>query len=145
MNNCQEYKILLTGLLDDELTEEEKSDVNQHLIRCESCRQEYEDLVDSDTILKKISFQEPGDVIMEKIWKSPYSTFLKNSGLFFIIAGWFVLILFALYQIIFIEDEPIIPRIATAAMIIGFFMLLFSVIRERFKTYKNDPYKEVLR
>ncbi len=44
MNDCMKYKKLLMGLIDDELTSEEITDIQQHLTRCAECRKEYEEL-----------------------------------------------------------------------------------------------------
>ena len=36
MPDCTEYKVLMMGLMDNELTPEETAEVNQHLVRCET-------------------------------------------------------------------------------------------------------------
>ena len=42
MPDCTDYKSLMMGLMDNELTPEENADVNQHMIRCEACRKEFD-------------------------------------------------------------------------------------------------------
>jgi hypothetical protein len=145
MHNCENYKPLLMGLIDHELTPEEITRINEHLIRCAECREEYEQLRQTATKIETISFIEPEDEILNSLWRSPYSRLTRFSGLFLVIAGWLALLLYALYELIRNNEEPFLPRIAVAAMTIGFLLLLIQLIRERLKTYSVDPYKEVKR
>lgn len=145
MNRCMKYKKLLMGLIDDELTAEEISEVQQHLTRCADCRKEYEELKSTSAKIKKISFEEPQDKVLKSLWKNPFSRFVRISGLIMVIGGWVALLVYALIETFSQGDEPVFSKIAVAAVFIGFFVLLASVIRERMKTFKSDPYKEVER
>ena len=145
MKDCETYRALLMGLIDDELTPEEASDVNAHLIRCAACREEYEELRKTAAQIEKISFDEPQDEVLKRLWKRPYSRFARNSGLFLVLGGYLALIVYSLVEIFRSNGEPVFPKITFAAIIIGFVVLLFTVIRERIHTYKTDPYKEVKR
>ncbi len=145
MTDCNKYKGLLMGLIDGELTPEETGEVDAHLIKCNSCREEYEQLRETSAKIETVSFNEPQDEVLERLWKSPYSRLTRNTGLFFVFAGWLSLIIYGLYEAFRSNEEPLFPKIAVAAMIIGFVFLLLMVIRERILTYRTDPYKEVRR
>ena len=145
MNECLKYKKLLMGLIDNELTSEEITEVQQHLTRCADCRKEYEQLKDTGAKIKKVSFEEPQDKILQSLWRSPFSRFARMSGLFLVIGGWLALIIYAIIEILKQGEEPVFTKVAIAAVFIGFFVLLATVIRDRLKTYKTDPYKEVER
>jgi len=144
MKACEEYRGLLMGLIDNELTAEEARDVNDHLVRCARCRDDYERLRETSAKVEAVAFLEPEDEVLEKLWKSPYSHLLRQSGLVLLVSGWIALILYSIYEF-FGSDEPAFDKIAIAAIVLGFVVLLLSVIRERVKTYKVDPYKEVKR
>jgi len=145
MNDCMKYKKLLMGLIDDELTSEEISEVQQHLTRCAECRKEYEELKSTGTKIKKVSFEEPQDKVLKSVWKSPFTRFTRISSLIMIIGGWLVLIMYGLIEALSEGEGPVFTKIAVAAVFIGFFVLLATVIRDRIKTFKTDPYKEVER
>jgi hypothetical protein len=145
MNECLKYKKLLMGLMDNELTSEEIAEVQQHLTRCADCRKEYEQLKDTGAKIKKVSFEEPQDKILQSLWRSPFSRFARMSGLLLVIGGWLALLIYALIEIFKQGEEPVFTKVAIAAVFIGFFVLLATVIRDRLKTYKTDPYKEVER
>ncbi len=145
MDTCQKYKILMMGLMDNELSPEELSEVHAHLTRCQACREEYESLLSASSKIHLISYKEPQDEIYEKLWKAPYSRFTRFSGWILLLGGWLTLLFFGLFEILRNTSEPLLPRLATISFIIGLIILLLSVIRERLKKSKVDPYKEVIR
>jgi len=145
MNDCEKYRPLIVGLLDNELTPEEIQELNTHLKRCEYCRKEFDEMKEISKKLTLPSFKEPEDEILEQLWKSPYTRFTRNAGIIMVLAGYLCLMGYAFYEFIISKKEDLIPKIAIAALVIGFLILVFSVIRERMKTYKKDIYKEVKR
>jgi Putative zinc-finger len=145
MNDCEKYRPMLVGLIDDELMPEEINDVNKHLNRCEQCRQEFDEMAELSEKLGLPSFKEPEDEVLEQLWKSPYSHFVRNAGIVLVIGGYLALVGYALYEFMINKSEETFSKIAIAGLIIGFLIILGSVIRERIKTYKTDRYKEVKR
>ncbi len=145
MSGCQKYQGLLMGLLDKELTPEETVEVNDHLTRCEACRKEYEQIREASGKIETVSFIEPQDEVLEQLWKFPYSRLTRNSGLFLVLGGVLLLIIYGIFEFLGSGEEAVIPKIGVVAVLIGCVILLLSVIRERIHTYKVDPYKEVKR
>lgn len=145
MGTCDEYKPLLMGLIDGELTPDEASEINKHLSRCAQCRAEHEELLETSKKIHSVSFIEPEDAVLESLWNPPYSHFTRISGLAMVVAGWVGLILYVLYEAIIKGSGSLFPRIGLAVMVVGFLVLLVNAIRERWMKYKVDPYKEVVR
>ena len=145
MPDCTEYKVLMMGLMDNELTPEETADVNQHLIRCETCRKEFDELSRSYSKLEAVSFSGPSDDELDRIWKSPFSRFTRNAGIFIVFAGWITLIIYSLVEFFRSDTEQLLPKVASAGIIIGFIILLYAVLSDRLRAFKTDPYKEVKR
>jgi anti-sigma factor RsiW len=145
MANCEQYKGLLAGLLDGELTAEEAVELNNHLIRCASCRADYEELRRTENKLEAISFIEVTDEAAKAFWRLPYSRFLRNASLFLIVGGYAALVLYGVITSLAQGTEGLFQRISVAAIVIGFVVLLGLVIVERIGTYKSDPYKEIER
>ena len=144
MHECEEYQGLLMGLMDGELTPEESVTINDHLRRCARCRDEYEELREAAGKVAAISFREPQDEVLRTLWKSPYSRFTRNAGLVLVLAGWLTLIVYAGYEFLR-QGEIDVPSVAGAAVWVGVAILVLSVVRERLRTYKTDPYREVER
>lgn len=145
MPDCTEYKALMMGLMDNELTPEETADVNQHLVRCEACRKEFDELSRSYSKLKAVSFSGPSDDELDRIWKNPFSRFTRNAGLLIVFAGWITLIIYSLVEFFRSDTEPLLPKITFSGIIIGFIILLYAVLSDRLRAFKTDPYKEVKR
>ncbi len=145
MSDCLKYQGLLMGLLDKELTPEETVEVNDHLTRCEACREEYEQIREASGKIEAVSFIEPEDEVLEQLWKFPHSRLTRISGLLLVLGGYLTLIIYAVFEFLRSGEEAVIPKIGVVALFIGCVILLLSVIRERIHTYKVDPYKEVKR
>jgi anti-sigma factor RsiW len=145
MNKCEIFKGLLVGLLDGELTPDEARRINEHLIRCDACRKEYEELRETTGKLAAISFQEPDDVVLAQVWKSPYSRLARNASLLMVIGGYAALIGYGLFELLTSGRKELPGKMGLAAIVLGFLILLLQLIRERVRTYKTDPYKEIER
>lgn len=141
--NCEEYKSLMMGLMDDELTGEEAVRVNNHLIRCESCREEYGQLKEASGKMEGMGLETPDDKILEKAWKSPHSRLARNFGIVLVVAGWLAMVIYGAYEFLVIKDVESIPKFAFVIMGVGIVVLFITVLRDRIKSYRNDPYKEV--
>ena len=142
-NNCEEYKALTMGMMDGELTEDESMRLNNHLIRCSSCREELEQLRGTSSKLNGIDIKEPDDGIVDKTWKSPYSKLTKNFGILLVIAGWLIMMMYGAYEFIVTKETESIPKYAFVIILIGIVILFIAVLRDRIRSYRNDPYKEV--
>jgi anti-sigma factor RsiW len=145
MKDCHDFKVLLVGLIDGELTPEETQEVNSHLIRCAACRQEYERLLETGRKLQFASFKEPGDETLELIWKAPYSRFARNAALLLVLGGFSLLIGYAVFELLTSGKEGLPVKVGIAAVLLGLLILLAQLARERIKTCKSDPYKEIER
>ena len=145
MSTCDEYKPLLSGLLGGELTSEEVSKVNEHLIRCSACRGEYEELQKETSQLDSLSIREPQDEALEAFWRLPYGKMVRNSGLFLMIGGYLSFLCYGLVKFFTDDSEMLFGKFSVAAMVIGSVVVFGIVIIERVISYKTDPYKEVER
>lgn len=145
MNDCEKYRTMLVGLLDGELSPQEAVEVNEHMARCLACRREYDQLRETSGKLEALAFSEPDDEMLRRLWHSPFSRLSRIGGLVLVIGGYAALIAFALFQFFTSDTEKIWNKVSIAAIGIGFLILLIHVIRERLKTYKNDPYREIER
>lgn len=145
MPNCEHYRGLIAGLLDNELTADESVELNDHLIRCASCRADYEELRRTERRLEAISYVEITDEAARALWRLPYARTLRNASLFMVIGGYAALVLYGFIVFLTNGDEDLFTKVTLAAIVIGFLVLLGSLIVERISTYRVDPYKEIER
>lgn len=145
MSPCEQVKLLLMGLMDGELTAEQSVEVNDHLIRCEACRREYEDLREACDPLRRVSFREPGDEQLARLWRAPFSRLVRGTGLAMVIVGWLVLLAYAAVEIARDRTADLPVKLALAGLGVGFLILFGAVLTERLVVRKHDPYKEIQR
>jgi len=85
------------------------------------------------------------DIYKEKL----FNRIERNTAWFLIILGSIVVGIFFLFNLVdawFSEhDLPDLVKYGIASLMLGFILLIFSLIRERIQTFKNDKYKEVER
>ena len=143
--DCDHYRELLAGLIDGELTTEETSDINRHLSRCASCREEYETLREESSKLDSLSFREPPDETLQKFWRLPYSGFARAAGLLLVVGGYLLFLVYGFVTFLQDDGEGFMGKFAIAAIMIGGLIIFCIALIERMITYKTDPYKELER
>ncbi len=143
INNCDKCREMMMGLLDNELSTEEAVNINDHLGRCRNCAKEFEEIKESSAALRGLKYEESPDARLDRIWKSPYSRLAKVSGLLMVIVSWIILAGYSLLEMFREGGVETIPKVTIAILSAGVIILLITVIRDRVKTYKKDPYKEV--
>ena len=67
---------------------------------------------------------------------------MKNLGIVALISGWLLLTAFGIYRGI-LESESLVFTISILVLWMGILILLVSAIRQRYKEFKDDPYKDV--
>lgn len=147
--NCNDYKDLMMGYLDNEITEDQKKEFEQHVQTCQTCKQELADFRKLISIADDIQLVEPEDKLLQQYWNNTYNRLERG-------IGWILFSIAAISLIIYggfkaIEDIIIDPtlgimlKIGLLALLAGFALLLVSVARERLFFWKNDRYKDVRR
>ncbi|MBN2703090.1 MAG: hypothetical protein JXR23_02670 [Pontiellaceae bacterium] len=95
--------------------------------------------------LKLPPFREPTDTELDQLWKRPYSRFAGRAGVFMAIGGYTLLMGYGVYTVLLDDENAPIPKIAVAAMAIGFLTALATVVFNRVRSYKNDKYRGIER
>lgn len=138
------YRPLLAGLLDGELSTEEATELNDALTRSARLREEYEALIEADQKLSSMRMLEPSDIVAQQLWKSPYHRIARYWGFALFFGGFAYMSLYSTL-LFFTSSTPLLLRIAGAAILLGSLLLLATSVRERLKHHKQDPYKEIER
>ena len=146
---CEEYKELLMGYLDDELTNEQKQKLNEHLSRCSQCATELEEFKKIKTITDQVTLLEPEDRLWQDYWTGIYNRIERNLGWILLsIAGILILISGGFKLIEELIQDPAIGitlKIGLLLLIIAMAVLFVSILRERLYFWKSDRYKDVRR
>lgn len=148
--NHHYYKRLLMGLLDSELSADEKKSVEMHLDGCVECRGELEEFNKMKGVMKNMRYKEPPDEVWEKYWSKVYNRLERGLSWILVSIGAMILLFYAGFKAVgsLVRDPTvaIFLKVAILVLLAGLVILFVSVLRERIFTYKKDKYaKEVKR
>lgn len=145
--SCEKYKDMLMGFLDDELTAEEKQQIEEHLADCATCTTELEDFKRLKSITDNLSLFQPEDKVFSEYWSSIYNRIERSVGWVLLSVSGMALVFYAGYKmvedIVKDPDVAIVFKIAMIGFIAALAILLISVLREKLNLRKKDRYKDV--
>lgn len=146
---CDEYKNRLMGYLDDELSEDERRRVEQHLAQCADCASELEEFKKLKAITDEVALVEPEDRIWQDYWSNIYNRIERGIGWIVFSIAAIVLTIYAGFKavekLVMDPTVEILLKVGVLALIAGLATLFVSILRERLYFWKRDRYKDVRR
>ncbi len=131
---------LLSGYLDDALTQRERQLVSLHLEGCADCRRELDDLTALRVAARGTAFELPADDAWGELPRSAGSRALR-------LGGWALLVLWLAAVVgsgaveLARAAVPAWGRVAVAGVVAGFALLLLSVLLDRLRELRHDRYR----
>ncbi len=145
----EKYRIMLSGYIDNELSPDEKQDFEVHLEGCMECRHELESFRKLKEVTGAMKYADIPEQVWEGYWSSLYKRMERGISWIFISIAAIILLCFGCYHIcadfLLDSEAPLLLRIGIGCGILGFIVLLVSIIRERMFARKRDRYDEVTR
>lgn len=146
---CHNYKDLMMGYLDNELSDEQKHQFEEHLAGCSECTDELKEFRKLKAITDEVTLVEPEDRIWQDYWDGVYNRIERNVGWIVFSVAAILLTIYAGFKLIedMIKDPDIetILKVGLLALIVGLAILFVSVLRERLHFWQKDRYKDVRR
>ena len=146
-HNCEDTEALLSGYLDGELTQGDRQRVEVIMEDCQDCAQTFEDMKKLRGEIGGIEYEHMTETERLKAAKDPVAEAGASIGQILVIGGFIIfygsLIYFALKGMLADPDTPLFMKIGLPAILIGMGILFTSVIIDRIKASKTDPYKDV--
>ena len=146
---CHDYKDLMMGYLDNELSDEQRNRFEEHLAGCPECAGELKEFRKLKAITDEVTLVEPEDRIWQDYWNGIYNRIERSIGwLIFSVAA----ILLAIYggfklieEIVTDATTGMLLKLGLLALIVGLAILFVSVLRERIYFWSKDRYRNVRR
>jgi predicted anti-sigma-YlaC factor YlaD len=146
---CHNYKDLMMGYLDNELTDEQRRQFEEHLAGCPECANELEEFRKLKAITDEVTLVEPEDRIWQDYWDGIYNRIERGVGWIVFSVAAILLTIYggfkAIEELIKDPDVEMIFKIGLLALIAGLAILFVSVLRERLHFRQKDRYKDVRR
>ncbi len=143
--HCDRIEVLLSGFIDNELTQQERQAVENHLETCQKCREVVEELRRLQRETAKMVIQHPSGRDWEKVEKNLFQTASRSLGWIILVVWSIVTAGYALFQFATSPGEPIIEKILVFGLFLGLGLLFLSVLSERLRESRTDRYKGVLK
>ena len=146
-NHEKDYRAMLAGYVDGELSEEENREFERELARNEQLREELGEFRKLKEVTGMVRYADLPDEVWENYWQSLYRKLERGFGWIFLSFGAVILLTFGVYEAFRgMFADPAVPlyfKIGLSASCFGVIVLLVSLVRERLFAYKRDRYKEV--
>ena len=147
-------KALMMAAIDDELTPEDRGELEIIASQSPAVREEWDRLANVKSITQTMTWKEPAVETWDRYWGNVYNRTERKVAWLLVLGGALVLSGWALWEAVpawfsaIWEDDnmPVAVRIATVAGVLGGLLLLISVVREQLTIKRTDPYdKGVIR
>ena len=143
------FHILLMGAIDNELAETEHTEFDALLSSNADFQREFDQYKRLKEITTQMRFKTPPMEIWDSYWLNIYNRIERGIGWLLFSFGTIILLTYGLFKIVetIFMDQSLgwVIKGAIVLAMAGLAVLLASVIRERWFTYKRDPYKEIVR
>ncbi|MHC4424963.1 MAG: anti-sigma factor [Planctomycetota bacterium] len=146
---CHDYKDLMMGYLDNELSDEQRRRFEEHLAGCPECAGELEEFKRLKAITDEVTLVEPEDRMWHDYWNGIYNRIERGIGWIVFSVAAILLTIYGGFKLIedLVKDSDveIILKAGLLALIAGLAILFVSVLRERLYFWQKDRYKDVRR
>ena len=134
---------LLTGYLDNELTQQDRQRVEQRMVNEPTYRKQFEDLTSLQTDIAGLDFQPNKTTQWSELAPDATSRTTRSLGWLSYIISTLFLVGYGLYEFIIADTENALVKTAVLGIFLGLGLLLISVIKQRIVESKTDRYKDV--
>lgn len=133
---------LISGYLDQELTQAAEQRARLHLEDCAHCRALHDQLRALREASMTTQFIEPDDTQWDERPRTATSFGARTLGWIFLIIWLVAFICFGLYQL-WIDTESLLERLLLFGGLSGGALLFLSVLIDRLRSARTDRYREV--
>ncbi len=146
---CHDYKDLMMGYLDNELSDEQRNRFEEHLAGCPECAGELKEFQKLKAITDEVTLVEPEDRIWQDYWNGVYNRIERNVGWLIFSVSAILLAIYGGFKLIedIVTDATVgmLLKLGLLALIVGLAILFVSVLRERIYFWSKDRYRNVRR
>ena len=144
MNACEQLSDLLSGYLDEELTQGDYQKVDVHLRDCPACQKTINEMrLFRNAVASSQQPEKLADGQWEKIVNDLPGKASAGTGWVFLIAGVLTLAGLGIWEFAVADDILIGVKIGVGAVGFGVLLLFVSVLRQRLISWRTDKYKDV--
>lgn len=145
----ERFIYLMEKFFEGSITDSEKNELSSLLETNQHLKIEFEDQKKIKEVLSKMKLKSPSTEVWDSYWLGVYRRLERGIAWIIFSAGAIILFAFGIYHAIdiFFNDTttPTAVKWGIILLVVGLFILLISLLREKLYTYKRDKYKEIQR
>lgn len=149
MKDCTQMEMRIMALIDQELSVEERNEVEAHLELCDHCRSVYSKLTKLKGVTQEMKFKKLPEMYWDEYWRHIYNRIERGVSWIFISLGTILILSFIVWQWLthLFADTQIHPLLKTGIVVfsVGLIVLIVSILREKLMVRKVDKYRKVER
>jgi len=126
--------------VDNEMSISERIDFEEHLQTCESCRNKLRDMSIVKEVTDTVKIADLPEVVWDRYWTGVYNRLERSVAWFIFILGSLMVSLYGLYKVVTDPGMKSFIGFGIILMLVGFAILLLSVIREKLTVNRSDRY-----
>ena len=142
---CDEIAVLLSGYIDGELDNDERTQVEAHVAECSECRREVTELQQMAEVTDSMRFMEPPNDIWTNYWRGVYNRIERGAGWTIFAVGLAVLVAYGIYAFVTDPGVGALVKVIIATPVVGLVVVFISVWREKRIVNRHDKYKDIQR
>ena len=141
--------LLMMAEIDGEISPSEKEELQKLLKEFPDCLSDFQSFKQLKEVTDKMALKKPDSGIWETYWYSIYNRIERSLAWLIFTVGVGILVVYGVVQLVsdLWQDTniPLVLKLGIFGTLLGLFILLISVIREKLYLKKNERYKEVQR
>ena len=145
--SCDDIKVLMMGLMDDELDDQQKTQVQEHLASCEKCAEEYKAFNNLKKETSDLKLKKLPEMYWDEYWEHVYNKLERSIAWIIVSIGAILVFSYGAYQMtyeFFLDpSRPLFLRLATGVFTFGLIILTVSVLREKIMIRHIDKYRSI--
>lgn len=140
---CEQAATLISGFMDNELTQQQQQQLHHHLANCAGCQSQLSELQQMREQLRSAVPKTYDAQLLAKFEVDRSSRWAFITGWILVLATLLPLVLYGLYSYWADDSIPVALKLITSCLGVGFLLLFGAVARQRWIAAKNDRYKKV--
>ena len=140
---------LMMAEIDGEISPSEKEELQELLKEFPDCLSDFQSFRQLKEVTDKMALKKPSSEIWETYWYSVYNRIERKLAWLIFTVGIGILAVYGAIQLVsdLWQDTtiPFVLKLGIFGTLLGLFILLISVIREKLFLRQNERYKEVQR
>ena len=136
----ERHTLDLMRYIDYEMTDEERLEFEKHLAICDQCRNMLNEMNQMKEATDTVKIADLPEAVWERYWTGIFNRIERSVAWFLFIAGALILTLYGLFKFATDPGVTTIVGLGVILLVVGFAVLMLSVVREKLAVNKVDKY-----